>query len=67
MLYSNSKKTFFTYIALEKWAMLNVMTGFMCHPEWSEVKELIAQVCPTLCEPMDCSPPAPLSMEFSRQ
>ena len=25
------------------------------------------QSCPTLCDPMDCSPPAPLSMGFSRQ
>ena len=23
----------------------------------SEVKVLVAQLCPTLCEPMDCSPP----------
>ena len=26
-----------------------------------------AQLCPTLCYPMDYSPPAPLFMEFSRQ
>ena len=26
-----------------------------------------AQLCPTLCDPMDCSPQAPLSMGFSRQ
>ena len=25
-----------------------------------------AQSCPALCDPMDCSPQAPLSMEFSR-
>ena len=25
------------------------------------------QLCPTLCNPMDCSPPGPPSMEFSRQ
>ena len=25
------------------------------------------QSCPTLCDPMDCSPQAPLSMKFSRQ
>ena len=23
---------------------------------------LVAQLCPTLCDPMDCGPPAPLSM-----
>ena len=25
------------------------------------------QLCPIFCYPMDCSPQAPLSMEFSRQ
>ena len=25
------------------------------------------QLCPTLCGPMNCSPPAPLSTGFSRQ
>ena len=25
------------------------------------------QSCPTLCDPMDCNPLAPLSMEFPRQ
>ena len=29
--------------------------------------ELAAQSCPTLCDPVDCSPPAPLSMGFSKQ
>ena len=28
---------------------------------------LVAQSCPALCDPMDCSLPAPLSMELSRQ
>ena len=28
---------------------------------------LVAQSCQTLCDPVDCSPPAPLSMEFSKQ
>ena len=27
----------------------------------------VAQSCPTLCNPIDCSPPAPPSMDFSRQ
>ena len=31
------------------------------------MKVLIPQSCPTLCDHMDCSPTAPLSMEFSRQ
>ena len=28
---------------------------------------LVAKPCPTLCDPMDCSPPAPLFMRFPRQ
>ena len=32
-----------------------------------KVKLLVAQLCPSLHDAMDCSPPAPLSMEFSRQ
>ena len=31
------------------------------------VKVLVAQSCPTLCDPMDCSRQAPQSMGFSRQ
>ena len=31
----------------------------------SKVKVLVAQLCPTLSDPMDCQ--APLSTEFSRQ
>ena len=27
----------------------------------------VAQSCPILCDPVDCSPAAPQSMEFSRQ
>ena len=29
--------------------------------------KFVAQSCLTLCDPMDCSPPHPLSMKFSRQ
>ena len=32
-----------------------------------KVKVLVAQLCLTLCNPMECSRQAPLSMEFSRQ
>ena len=28
---------------------------------------VVAQSCPPLCDPMDCSPQAPLFMGFSRQ
>ena len=32
-----------------------------------KVEVLVAQSCPALCDPMDCSPQGPLSMKFSRQ
>ena len=32
-----------------------------------KVKVLVTQSCPTLCNPMDCSLPTPLSMGFPRQ
>ena len=34
---------------------------------WTEALVLVTQSWLTLCNPMDCSLPAPLSMEFSRQ
>ena len=34
-------------------------------PSWS--RREVAQSCPTLCDPMDCSPPGSSIMEFSRQ
>ena len=36
----------------------------ICH---SESENEVAQSCPTLSDPMDYSPPGPLSMGFSRQ
>ena len=30
-------------------------------------KVLVAHLCPILCDPMDCSPQAPLSLGFFRQ
>ena len=45
-------------------------TGVGCHflLQWMKAKSEseVAQSCPTLSDPMDCSPPAPLSMGFSR-
>ena len=41
---------------------------FSCHrPVLEKWKVLVTQSCPTLCDPMDCSHPLTLSMEFSRQ
>ena len=33
----------------------------------SRWETIVAQSCPMLCDPMDCSPPAPLSVGFCRQ
>ena len=44
----------------------NVLIPRPC-PHFCKVKLLVAQLCLTLREPVDCSPPAPLFMEFSRQ
>ena len=33
---------------------------------WDE-KVFVTQSCPTLCNPMNCSPPGSCVMEFSRQ
>ena len=33
----------------------------------ARILKLVSQLCLTLCNPMDCSHQAPLSMEFSRQ
>ena len=32
-----------------------------------EKESSVTQLCPTLCDPMDCTLPAPLSIEFFRQ
>ena len=37
------------------------------HLGYEVTQSLVAQSCPTLCDLMDCSLPAPSSMEFSRQ
>ena len=44
-----------------KWAARPGARAFVCFVC------LVAQSCLTLCDPMDCSPPVLLSMEFSRQ
>ena len=48
--------------------MISCYLGLLCWPVIVKmtVKMLVAQSCPLL-HPIDCSPQAPLSMEFSRQ
>ena len=51
------------------WPPCNFSRVLICHPEtqFRNYLCLVAQSCLTLCNPMDCSPPDPLSMGFSRQ
>ena len=49
---------------------LSVTQGWHSNPIKSVcvcVCVLVIQSCLTLCDPMDCSPKAPLSVEFSRR
>ena len=39
----------------------------ICGQVWDSNEMLVTQLCLTLCDPMDCSPQVPLSIEFSRQ
>ena len=41
------------------WDSASKNTGVGCHflLQWMKVKSEVAQSCPTLCDPMDCSPP----------
>ena len=41
------------------WHIINQLCCCCC--------SLITELCPTLCDPMDCSPQAPLCIGFSRQ
>ena len=44
------------------WIRINIVKTSML----PKVKVLVTQLCPTLFNPIYCSPLAPLSMEFSR-
>ena len=47
---------------IHPWKMLNALSHL------GKKKEvLVDQLCPTLCDPMDCNPQAPVSLELSRQ
>ena len=43
------------------------MSNFIYLELESESQSEVAQSCPALCDPMDCSLPAPPCMGFSRQ
>ena len=43
------------------------MCACVCVCVCAHAHVLVAQPCPTLCNPTDCSPQAPLSMGFPKQ
>ena len=47
----------------------SLICEFYLNPQCFILGKLFAQLCPTLCDPTDCSPPgsSPLSMGFSRE
>ena len=45
----------------------NISWAIRRHLEAVRAESEVAQLCPTLCDPMDCTCQAPLSMGFSRQ
>ena len=50
---------------MERWVGLVFSKRPISHN--TRVVVSVAHSCPTLCDPMDCTPQAPLSMGFSRQ
>ena len=63
-----SKDTYNTHIYTETHNWIKIITQLYI-PTFSltfESESEVAQSCPTLCDPMDCSYQAPLSMGFSR-
>ena len=46
---------------------VTLISRFLCIFFLKVKKVLVAQLCPIIWDPVNCSPQAPLSMEFSRQ
>ena len=57
------------FLSLQDPNLLPLICEFYLNPQCFILGKLFAQLCPTLCDPTDCSPPgsSPLSMGFSRQ
>ena len=48
---------------------IGVDMSTLLYTKWTaneNLKVLVTQSCPALCDPMDCGPPGRLSVEFSR-
>ena len=54
--------------SMQYWSQLKYLLQEATHdyPLWPYELCSVTQSCPTLCDPMNCSPPSSLSMEFSR-
>ena len=57
----------FTLLSLFIYQVLPLSASLRQGPDLSGVHIKLLQLCPTLCDPMDHGPQAPLSMGFSRQ
>ena len=68
---SDSVTTPWTVTHQATWDFLGKITGVGCHflLQCMKVKSEseVTQSCPTLSDPVDCSPPGSLSMGFSRE
>ena len=49
------------------YAFIFFWTIWECHIIYDQLKVSVAQSCPTLCDPLDCSPQASLTMGLSTQ
>ena len=58
---------YFHSVSLFIYQVLPLSASLRQGPDLSGVHVKLLQPCPTLCDPMDCSPEAPLAMGFSRQ
>ena len=61
------KSIIYIFKFLWKCSCFKCCVSFHCSAEWISYVCVSCQSCLTLCDPMDCSSPPPLSMEFSRQ
>ena len=57
------KNLFFCLFSWSRWLLPIVNAGYRI----GLLSLLVIQLCPTLCDPMDCAHQAPLSMGFSKQ
>ena len=63
----NYRSSWSSFLHISNLIIYNMSHNLKVRYALVKVKVLVAQLYHTLCNPMDCSPQAPLTMEFSRQ